>query len=203
MDVGGLHLHFDARPWAVVFGAVLATLSGFSATQLEGLMRRRQRERSAALFFGELLSALELIIGVAQEERAQGQPFGAMTMRVLRAAGRELEVYHRNREALYDLRRTELRGHVHSVMARIGVAVEGINDLTGQIRQEEQAILAVGPDHPARDDALDRLERLLESRERAFELAVEAIARAPMIIVELKPLAKQDFKVYATAVRDP
>src|SRR5262249_52990888 len=35
--------------WAVVIGAVLATAGGFAASQLEAYLRRRERERNAAL----------------------------------------------------------------------------------------------------------------------------------------------------------
>jgi hypothetical protein len=37
---------------AVVIGAVLATVSGIAATQLEAYLKRRERERDAALLFG-------------------------------------------------------------------------------------------------------------------------------------------------------
>ena len=50
-----------ATLWAVGIGAVLATVGGFAATRIEEVFRRRERERGAALLFGELLSTIELV----------------------------------------------------------------------------------------------------------------------------------------------
>ena len=43
---------------AVILGAILATIGGFVATMLERYLDKRERERNAALFFGEVLSTL-------------------------------------------------------------------------------------------------------------------------------------------------
>jgi hypothetical protein len=94
----------EATLWAVIVGAILATVGGFAATQLEAHFRRRERERSAALLFGEVLSVIEIITVLTNETREHGDPFGPVTSRMLRAVRRETEVYERNRESLYDLR---------------------------------------------------------------------------------------------------
>lgn len=41
---------------------------------------------------------------------------------------REIEVYDRNREALYDLRQPELRIAIHELMIRMTLAIEGVLD---------------------------------------------------------------------------
>src|SRR5580704_4579749 len=99
----------DDTVWAVVLGAVLATLGGFLATQLEGYFRRRERERGSALLFGELLTVIALLLKISDESRGRGDPYGPLTMRLLRGVQREAETYDRNRESLYDLRDGSLR----------------------------------------------------------------------------------------------
>jgi hypothetical protein len=193
----------DATLWAVILGAVLATISGFLATQLEAVIRRRERERSAALLFGEVLAVLELITTLANDARGRGEPYGPMTMRLLRALRREIETYERNREVLYELRDAKVRGQIHALMVRVSVSLEGVDETSAQIRLAETEVLAMAPDDPARTHALARLEALLESREGAFDFTVETMGRAPAILAILRPLAKQDFGVYAAMVRGP
>ena len=201
---GGLHFQSgDQTLLAVIVGAVLATLGGFVATQLEAVMRRRERERAAALLFGEILSVLELITVMANEARGRGEPYGPLTMRLLRAVRREIETYDRNREALYDLRDAKVRGQIHALMVRVTLALEGVADATAQIALAETATAAPGLDGPARAEAMARLEALLENREGAFDFAVEAVGRVPPIVAILQPLAKQTFGVYASVVRGP
>lgn len=193
----------DATLWAVILGAVLATVSGFLATQLEAFIRRRERQRMAALLFGEVLSVLELITALANAARGRGEPYGPLTMRLLRALRREIETYERNREALYDLRDAKVRGQIHALMVRVTVSLEGIGEISEQIILAENALLAMSPDDPGRAGALARLEAMVDNRASAFDFAVETIGRAPVIIAILRPLAKQDFGVYASMVRDP
>src|SRR5215510_3127200 len=89
---------------AVVLGAVLATAGGFSERQFERLVQRREKERSAALLFGELLNAMRIIMTLADEARGRGDPYGPITLRFIRGAQREVDIYDRNRETLLDLR---------------------------------------------------------------------------------------------------
>src|SRR4029078_3785178 len=51
---------------AVFIGAILATIGGFAATQLEWYFERKRRERNAALFFGEVLSTLAMLMRLAR-----------------------------------------------------------------------------------------------------------------------------------------
>jgi len=199
-------VHFQSGEdtiWAVVIGAVLATAGGFVATQLEAFMRRRERERSAALLFGEILAVLELITRMADEARGRGDPYGPLTTRLLRAIGREVETYDRNREQLYELRHAKTRGQIHAVMVRVTLALEGVADANTQIALAETTIGGMSPDHPARADALARLESLFEARQAAFDFAVEIVGHIDPILAVLRPIAKQSFGVYANVVRSP
>jgi hypothetical protein len=193
----------DQTLLAVVLGAVLATVSGFVATQFEAHLRRRERERGAALLFGEILSVLELFTTMASEARGRGEPYGPFTLRLLRAVQREIDIYERNREALYDLRDTKVRGQIHALMVRVTLALEGVSETTNHIRSAETALRGLADGHPDRVEVLDRLETLTANREGAFDFAVETAGRAGPIIAVLRPVARQDFGVYAQVVRNP
>jgi hypothetical protein len=119
----------------VVLGAVLATLGGFAATQMERMVLRRERERSAALLFGELILTMSILIDEAKAARSRGEPYGLYTMRLLRSVHRELDIYERNRERLGDLEQSALRGQVYNFMVRLSIALEGIFDTTHELRE--------------------------------------------------------------------
>src|SRR5579859_5871747 len=87
----------------IVLGACLATAGGLAANQLEWRVQTRRRERNAALFFGEILSSFIIILKHAHETKQIGEPFGPLTMRILRSARSEIEIYERNRENILDL----------------------------------------------------------------------------------------------------
>jgi hypothetical protein len=178
----------DDTVWAVVLGAVLATLGGFVAARLESYFGRRERERSAALLFGEILSVLDLILVLADEARGRGDPFGPLTLRMLRAAKRETETYDRNRESLYDLRDPGLRARIHTIMVRVTLSLEGVFESAECIDRLE---VAGGP-APDSDDAR-RLAYFVTSRQGAFEFAIEARGPIKDIVAALQPLAKQPF----------
>ena len=177
----------DDTVWAVVLGAVLATLGGFAATQLEAFFRRRERERAAALLFGEILSVVELLLVLADEARGRGDPYGAMTMRLLRAARSETETYDRNRESLYDLRDAPVRAEIHTMMVRITLSMDGAFEAHDEIALLEAAGVA-----PESEEAA-RLERLREARQGSFDFALEAVEAIHKIVAVLRPMARQPF----------
>jgi hypothetical protein len=189
--------------WAVIVGAVLATVGGFAATQLEQFLRRRERQRGAALLFGEILSVIELIMGLADDARGRGDPYGQLTMRLLRAMRRETDAYDRNREQLYDLPDAKLRALIHALMVRVTLTLEGVFDTTDEIVAAEAAAKALDADNPARAEILQRLVGLRETRATGFDFAVETIEEIKPIIAVLRPLAKESFEAYATVVDRP
>ena len=132
---------------AVVIGAVLATLGGLVATQLEAILRRREREHSAALLFGEILSVIELLMGFTVDAKARGEPYGPMTMRLIRAIEREIDIYDRNREGLYELRDQATRARIHTMMVRMRASVDGLLDFSGEIAEAEVTLAGMAADH--------------------------------------------------------
>jgi hypothetical protein len=187
--------------WAVIIGAVLATVGGFAATQLEGFLRRRERERSAALLFGEILSVIELLAALADRSRGQGDPYGPFTMRLMRAVRRETDAYDRNRESLFDLRDAKLRAQIHALMVRITLTLEGVFDSDEQIGLTQTALKGLQADDPARAELTERLDSARETRASAFDFVVETTAETKPIIEVLKPLARETFDAYSTVVQ--
>jgi hypothetical protein len=180
--------------WAVVVGAVLATLGGFVATQLEGAMRRRERERSAALLFGEILSALETIITIAHQARQHGEPYGPFTLRLVRAARREIDTYERNRGSLYDLRKAEIRFRIHVLMVQVTLALEGVLDSTAEIDAAQRALGDLAPGHPRQAEAEQRLQALVNGRESAFDAMQAATGETKALVAALRPVARVNFE---------
>jgi len=121
---------------AIGIGAVLATIGGFIATLLETRVHRRERERTAALTFGEILTSLGLLLRAVDEAHGRGEPFGPLTMRLLRAARREVDAYERTRPALSDLRIADLRLSLHAIMIRVALALDGVLEASGPEERE-------------------------------------------------------------------
>lgn len=182
--------NFDTA-WAVVLGAILATLGGVVATHMERVSSRRERERNAALLFGEVLATLALILKVAGETRGRGDPYGPVTMRVLRSARREIDIYERNRERLFDLRDGALRTRIHTMMVRLVMPLEGIFDAHRELRElkERFAGSAVPPAEFAAEHA-----RLEARRQDGFDFVVETAAQLGPIVTQLEPLARHSFQ---------
>ena len=183
-----------------MIGALLATVGGFVASQVEWVIRRRERERSAALLFGELLTMIKLIMRLAEETRGRGDPYGPVTMRFLRAAQRETEIYDRNRETLFDLRDAAIRARIHTLVARITFSLEGVSDVSAEIATERIAG-ASEQDDPARSQAEHRLITLQQNRQAAFEFALEATQQIDSVLSVLAPLAKHAFDAHDTVLQ--
>ena len=179
---------------AVVIGAVLATVGGLVATQLETILRRRERQRSAALMFGEILAVSDLIIKMADDTRGRGDPYGSITVRLLRAARREADIYDRNREALYDLRNASLRVKIHGLAIRVSMALDGILEATPEIAAVELHAKSPGLTKKAKDELAARLERMRATREGGFDFALEMAEQTKAVVGELGVLAKHSFE---------
>jgi hypothetical protein len=111
---------------AVVIGAALATVGGVLAGQIEFNQIRRERERNAGLLFGEVLAGLNMILQLAKEARGRGEPFGPITMRILKAAHRETHIYERNRELLFAVRDAKLRARTHILLLQMSLTLDSI-----------------------------------------------------------------------------
>ena len=166
----------------VVIGAVLATLGGFAASQLEHHIRRRERERSAALLFGEILFSLRLILRVADQSRARGDPYGSLTMRMIKAAQGEIEIYARNREALFDLRTAVLRAEMHGLFVQMAMTLDGSVEADADTRPTAFSF-AIG----LCEDIGPLIERLGKTAKYSFE-AHEAMGRKEYLTAPPPPL---------------
>ncbi len=179
--------------WAVVLGAFLATIGGFIATQLEWYFERRRRARNAALFFGEVLTTLLILLENAAATKGRGDPYGPITTRMLRSARREIDLYDRNRESLYDLRDVEVRARIHTLVIRLHMPLDGIDDTSHEIMLTQNLLKTAPAGSAEHEELTARFERLSQIREAAYEFVMESMAQIPEIVKGLEPLARQSF----------
>ena len=178
--------------WAVVLGAILATLGGLVATILERRLDRREREQNAALFFGEVLSTLGILLRFADETKKIGEPYGPVTMRMLRTARSELDLYDRNRETLFDLRDADLRARIQTLLIRLSMPIDGVIEASDDIKAaRERAKAEKDPQERAEMEA--RLDQDESRREVGYEFIVETAAQLKDVIHGLEPVARHSF----------
>ncbi|MEI9886548.1 MAG: hypothetical protein WDN08_08600 [Rhizomicrobium sp.] len=188
--------------WAVFLGALLATIGGFTATQLEWYLERRRRERNAALFFGEVLSTLHILLGYAAETKKIGEPYGPITQRMFRSASGEIDIYNRNRETLYDLRSAELRARIHTLTLRITMSIDGLFDANNTILGIQEQMRSTDMTEARLREAEQRIEVLALSREGSFEFIMENVGQLKGVIKDLEPIARFSFDDVEKAVRN-
>ena len=176
--------------WAVVLGAFLATLGGFLATQFESWLRRREKKRGAALLFGDIVGALGELASRAADTRKIGDPYGPITMRMMRAARREIDLYDRNREALYDLHDPHLRVKLHTLMLTMAMPLDSLFDVDAEVRLQEDRMKDLKTGSVAKRQAEARLKQLKDGRDLAFEFVVETAEEGQALIKELDGHAK-------------
>jgi hypothetical protein len=187
--------------WQVFLGAILATIGGFAATQIESHFERKRRERDAALLFGELFTTLSVIIALTHRTYGVGDPFGPITVRMLRSAKREFDIYDRNRERLYDIRDATLRAGVHTLVLRINTPLEGVFDAHEEIAKLEVQLRSPKVSSEHREDMLARIERLKLNRIGSYEAIVENAEELKTIIEQLEPHAQHEFRAMRDAGR--
>ena len=188
--------------WAVFLGALLATIGGFAATQMEWILERKRRERNAAIFFGELLTTMNIILTIADETRSVGDPYGQITLRMLRSAVKEADIYNRNRETLFDLRDAELRARIHTLVLRIVMPADGVFDTTAEIGHVQSLLKSPGLTLDDRAELDERLERLRQTRIASFDTLVESSAQLKNVVRSLEPIAKYSYENLEKVVRN-
>ena len=186
---------------AVVLGAALATVGGFSERQIERAVQRREKERNAALLFGELLNSMRVILQFADEARGRGDPYGPVTLRFVRAARREAEIYDRNRETLLDLSDAILRAQITVLVARISFSLDGVFDAQAEIAASEQNLRSLDRNHPDRAEVEQQLAGLKETRKLAFDFAMETTQQIRPLLAALSPVAKHNFEAASQTAR--
>jgi hypothetical protein len=177
----------------IMLGACLATAGGLAANQLEWRVQVRRRERNAALFFGEILSTLAIILKHADETKQIGEPFGPLTMRVLRSARQEIEIYERNRENILDLRDSGLRARIYSLTHRVAGPLDGLFDATQEIGVLETQLRSRHLESEDRDHIEGRVAALKERREATYDYIKGKSVEIETVLAALAPLAGQSF----------
>lgn len=190
----------NSAVWAVVLGAILATMGGFVATQMERYVEHRRRERNAALFFGELLTTFRVILYHVHSTHGRGDPFGPITSRMLKSARKEIDIYERNREMLFDLRHADLRARIQTLVIRITMPIEGVFDATNEIDLCLEKLRIAG--NEPRPDLDARIASLREQRDGGYEFIMETAEQLPGIIRDLEPLAQHSFRNIDEIVRN-
>lgn len=189
--------------WAIVAGAILATSGGLIATQLEHRFDTKRRERESALFFGEIMAMVRMTAEAAERARGIGDPFGPVTMRLLRMVRRELDVYDRNRERLFELKDPIMRAHIHRTLLRIMMGVEGSIEAATEAAEIEDELLS-SPDMPPQRRAVleRRMEDQKERRNLSFDFLNEMTQTAVTLAKKLEPIARVDFDTLLKAARE-
>jgi hypothetical protein len=184
--------------WAVFLGAFLATIGGIAATQAEAYIGRRDRERDGARLFGEILTTLEALMRVAGQTRNIGDPYGPITLRMLRAARRELEVYDRNRELLAEIRDRDLRANLHSFMVRLTMPIDGVLEGSAEIAALRAALRVPGVTPEDRAEGEETIALMNTRRDQGFDVILESREEIPDLMKMLARISKQPFKPYDT-----
>jgi hypothetical protein len=187
--------------FAVILGAILATIGGFTATVLERFLDRREREQNAALFFGEILSSLVIILRFADETKKIGEPFGPVTMRMLRSARSELDLYDRNRESIFGLRNADLRARIQTLLIRLSMPIDGVIEASDEIKAARETLR--GMKDPAERAELEARLRIDEvRRDGGYDFIVQTAAELKTVIAGLEPIARQSFDRLERVVRE-
>jgi hypothetical protein len=177
---------------AVVLGAILATIGGFVATVMERYLDKKEKEQNAALFFGEILSSLAILIKFADETKKIGDPYGPVTMRMLRSARNELDIYDRNREQVFNIRDGDLRARLQTLLIRISMPIDGVIEASDEIKAMREAVRTV-KDQNERAEIEARLKADEARRSAGFEFILERADELKHVIDSLGPLAKTSF----------
>lgn len=180
----------DDTLMAVVVGALLATLGGFLAARFEAWLRRRERQRDAALLLGEIVFTFVTVLKMTDETRRVGDPYGPITMQMLAGARREADAYERHRDRLPDLADIDLRMGMHKLMITLSMTLDGIlaNSRSPQ-------------DFPATKAGRAAAEALKVQRDGAFEFIMQSIPALDPLLRRLSRIAGISFDGHDAVAR--
>lgn len=187
--------------WSVILGALLATMGGLIGGQLEWFFESRRRERDAALFFAEVLSTLKILLDLAKDSRKIGDPYGPVTLRMLRSARREIDIYERNRETLYAIRDSDLRARIHTTILRLTMPLDGIFDSSTAIETVAAQLKAPHLLEADRTELEGRIVKIRENRELGFDFLLETTEQMKPIVTALGGLSRRESDSIERAVR--
>lgn len=175
---------------AVVLGALLATLGGFIAARFEAWLRRRERERDAALLLGEIVFTFVMILKMTDDTRRIGEPFGPVTMQMLAGARREADAYERHRDRLPDLGDPVLRVGMHKLMITLTMTLDGVLQTSRTLAEL-----------PAGKAAAARADALAASRVSGFDFIIETLPTLDPLLKQLSKIARISFDGHEAVVR--
>lgn len=187
--------------WTVLLGALLATGGGFGATLLERYLERRARERNAALLFAEVLSMIDVILKMTHSTYGRGDPFGPVTLRILRSVQHEIGIYDRNRESLYDIRDAALRAKIHSTVLRLAMPIDGVFDTTQEMTTVQGRLKTTSLSAQQMQELEERVAELRARRVASYEFVRETAEELRPLIKNLEPVARQSFERHLDAVQ--
>jgi hypothetical protein len=185
----------------VAVGAFLATISGYIGNQVENHNRRRDKERGAALLFGEILVGIRVTLDLADVSRGRGDPYGPVTMRMIRAVLRETQSYDRNRESLFDIRDPKIRAEIHILMARLIIALDGIVDAHREIAATETTMRLRGQSDTSYGEFVALRDLHVQDRAQSFDFGVEMNQEIAPLLDKLRKIARYSFEAHESLVR--
>lgn len=175
---------------AVVLGALLATLGGFIAARFEAWLRRRERERDAALLLGEIVFTFVTVLKMTDATRRIGDPYGPITMQMLAGARREADAYERHRDRLPDLSDPDLRIGMHKLVITLTMTLDGM-----------LANTATAADFPASRAGKAAAAALKNQRDSAFDFILESLPRFDPLLKRLSRIARVSFDGHEAVAR--
>lgn len=180
----------DDTLMAVVIGALLATVGGFLAARFEAWLRRRERERDAALLLGEIVFTFVTVLKMTDETRRIGDPYGPITMQMLAGARREADAYERHRDRLPDLTDPDLRIRVHKLMITLSMTLDGLLETF-------QGIGGTATTRAGKAAA----KALKAQRDGAFDFIMESVPALDPLLKRLSKIARISFDGHEAVVR--
>jgi len=121
---------------------------------------------------------------------------------MLRSAVKEVDIYNRNRETLFDLRDAELRARIHTLVLRIVMPADGVFDMTNEITTIQGLLKSPGLSLDDRAELDERLDRLKSNRIAAFDTIVESSKQLKSVVRQLEPIAKYSYENLEKVVRN-
>lgn len=165
-----------AQFFAMLLGAFLASLGGFSVAWVLDRMARKRQERSIALVCLDLLTSLSVMTNLARDARGRGEPYGPLTLRLVGGCRRDLEVYERNRERIADISDPAVRSQIYTCMTRLTMAIEGVLAETEIIAAVNETIEKARASGGAKlDDLIRERDARNVRRDASFDFMVNSM----------------------------
>src|SRR5262249_35795531 len=118
--------------------------------------------------------SLSVMTHLAQGARGRGDPFGPVTIRLVRGCLRDMEVYDRNRERIADISDPETRAEIYQCMTRVALSLDGVLSETESIKRIDETVAEQRGGARA-DDLAKQREECAWRRNASFDFILEAM----------------------------